>query len=307
MPSMKVNHDTWLEVSNIVDGTFSPIKGFLGKEDYGSVVHDMCLCSGDVWPIPISLDVSKEVVQELEQDSSLTLISEQGQPIAQLDVTEIFEVDLEETAQKVFGTTDRSHPGVAKEVARYPFQVAGVPKLIKPVTQFFPDLAHSPQETREIFGNKGWSTIAGFQTRNPPHRAHEYLQRVAMELCDGIFLQPLIGWKKEDDFSPDAVVAGYRVMTQQFYPEQHALLGTLATPMRYAGPREAVFHAIIRRNHGCTHFIVGRDHAGVGGFYGKYEAQELVRNTKQLGIEILALSGPYYCSKTGGGCYREDK
>ncbi len=301
MSQLTISFEQWLEVSNICDGTFAPITTFLGSKDYQSVVSEMRLQDGSPFPIPITLDLPQDKRSSFENLNSIELhVEGHSGAIATLTPTEIFEVSPQNDAKKVFGTDDSSHPGVAKELSRSPLRIAGKPELLQTVPQLFPDLALTPSQTNSAFEKRSWKKIAGFQTRNPPHRAHEYLQRVAMELCDGIFLQPLIGWKKPDDFAPRAVVAGYQVLTEQFYPKEHALLGTLTTPMRYAGPREAVFHAIIRRNHGCTHFIVGRDHAGVGGFYGKYEAQELCATFNDLGIEILALSGPYYCAHTGG-------
>ena len=187
-----------------------------------------------------------------------------------------------------------------KERQRSKWRLGGEVKVTKYYNNEFSKFYRSPSQTREIFKEYQWDTIVGFQTRNPPHRAHEYLQRVGMEVCDGIFIHPLIGWKKRDDFSPYAVLSGYKKLLEKYYPKDRAVLGTLVTPMRYAGPREAVFHALIRKNYGCTHFIIGRDHAGVGNFYGKYEAHELVRSFDDLGIEVLYLHEPYHCSRCGG-------
>ncbi len=299
MTTVTITNDTWLEVSNILDGTFAPLTGFCSSADYKSTVNDMHLQNGAVWSIPITLDVPQEQKAEIEKADKLTLLDASGESVASVQVEEVYDVDLRETVQKVYGTDDTDHPGVARELSRSPLRVAGKPELLQKVPPMFPDDEFSPAETKKIFKEKGWTTVAGFQTRNPPHRAHEYLQRVAMEICDGIFLQPLIGWKKPDDIAPGAVMEAYRTLASEFYPESHALLGALRTPMRYAGPREAVFHAIIRRNHGCTHFIIGRDHAGVGNYYKTYEAQELACSLTNLGIEILALKEPYYCAKSG--------
>lgn len=292
-----INDDSWMEVCNFSDGTFDPLDGFMGSADYHSVLDSMCLLNGVVWTIPITLEVPYEQKEELLKSKVVSLIDSKQEVVAELEIQEIFHVDLEKSVQKIFGTSDKRHPGVAKELQRSPYRVAGKISLLKKPNYVNNENFLSPSETKALFKERGWKTIAGFQTRNPIHRAHEYLQRVALEVTDGIFVQPLIGWKKPGDFTPEAVVQAYKTQFEHFHPQQNAIFGTLHTPMRYAGPREAVFHAIIRKNYGCTHFIVGRDHAGVMDFYGKYEAQELCQSFSNLGIEILALKGPFYCSK----------
>lgn len=300
MSSIKIDHDTWLELSNLSDGTFSPLNSFMGEKDYRSVVDNMCLADRTVWPIPITLDLGKTPVKEIEGKSSVVLINENNLEVAEITISEIFETNPHHDVQQVFGTTAVGHPGVAKELSKSKFRIAGSISLFRKEESLFPEYAFSPEQTRKQFEEKGWTTVTGFQTRNPVHRAHEYLQRIAMEVTDGIFIQPLIGWKKGDDFSPLSIIRAYETLIDKFYPSERVVLGTLRTPMRYAGPREAVFHAIIRKNHGCTHFIVGRDHAGVGDYYGLYEAQNLALSIQNLGIEILPLSGPYYCSECQG-------
>lgn len=297
MITITVSNDTWLEASNIADGTFAPLSGFLKKGDYQSCVNKMTLSSGEVWPIPISLDIPLEFKKDIEKESFILLINDDKEQIAEVKIEDLFTVEAKEDVKKIFGTDDTNHPGVKQELSRSPLRVGGELKLVKKEDSLFPQYALSPKETRELFKQKGWRTITGFQTRNPAHRAHEHLQRIALNVTDGLFIQPLIGWKKSDDFSPKAVIAGYETLIKEFYPDKHVLMGSLRTPMRYAGPREALFHALIRRNHGCTHFIVGRDHAGVGNYYEKYAAQELCCSFDNLGIEILPLSGPYFCNK----------
>ena len=298
--SLTIDEETWLELANLVDGVLAPLTGFMSGRDYRGVVDDMRLGDGSPWTIPVTLELPEARRAEVVAKGSVTLNNRCGEPVGELEVHDVFQTAGEEDLRKIYGTADQAHPGVRREAQRSRWRVGGPVRLLKPVPYAFPDLNLTPAQSRTLFASKGWKTVVGFQTRNPIHRAHEYLQRVGMEFADGIFVQPLIGWKKPDDFSPEAVVAAYRAMFQLFYPPEHGVLGLLTTPMRYAGPREAVFHALVRRNHGCTHFIVGRDHAGVGNFYGLYEAQELCSRFDDLGITILPLRGPYFCSKCDG-------
>ncbi|MBI2067921.1 MAG: sulfate adenylyltransferase [Deltaproteobacteria bacterium] len=294
-----VDQDAELELANIQEGVFAPLSGFFGGKDYRSVVDEMHIQNGSPWTIPVTLDLDEGEVKRATSSGVLTLIRHDGTELGKLEVEDIFRVDLEHDLQKVFGTTDRRHPGVDKEGSRSPYRVGGKVRPTRLVTNHSAPASFSPVETRKIFRERGWKSVAGFQTRNPIHKAHEYLQRLALEMTDGLFLQPLIGWKKSGDIAPEAVVASYRRMVKDFYPLDRVLFGTLRTPMRYAGPREAVFHAIVRRNYGCTHFIVGRDHAGVGNYYGKYEAQDFCKKFPDLGIKILDFAGPYFCGACG--------
>ena len=296
-PEITIRDDSWLEICNIANGTFSPLSGFMTKKDYDSVVNDMHLNNASPWTIPITLEIPEESKNTITKSNTLILKNTCGLAVAQLDVEDVFTINSASDLKKIFGTDDKNHPGVAMEKSLSPLRVGGRISLKIQQEDLFPEISLSPSQTKAVFKERNWKTIVGFQTRNPIHRAHEYLQRVAMELCDGILLHPLIGWKKGDDFSPKAVIAAYQKQISEFYPNERVLLSALRTPMRYAGPREAVFHAIVRRNHGCTHFIVGRDHAGVGNFYKTYEAQSLCAQFTNLGIEILHLKGPYFCSK----------
>ena len=285
-----------MELCNLTDGSFSPLQGFMGHRDYDSVVETMRLSSGAPWSLPITLDIPE---LDASRASTLSLSLDGKQPVAEIDVEEIFRVDAAKDSEKIYGTTDFRHPGVAKELSRSPLRAAGRVKILHREETLYPETALSPTKTKRLFRDRRWKTIAGFQTRNPLHRAHEYLQRIAMEVCDGLFIHPLLGWKKAGDFSPRAVIDSYREQIKNFYPADRIVFATLRTPMRYAGPREAVFHALVRKNYGCTHFIVGRDHAGVGNYYKTYAAQALCESFSDLGITILALKGPFYCKKCG--------
>ena len=285
--------DSVLETLNIAHGLFDPLDGFQNEADYRSIVENMTLADGRTWAMPITLELPEEAADELAPDQEIRLATWSGARFANLGITGIFRTDPAYDVAKVFGTDDPSHPGVRKELNRSRVRVAG--KILN--YKIPDDIEYDciPSQTKQLFADLGWKTIAGFQTRNPPHRAHEYLHRLAMEFCDGVFLHPLIGWKQKGDFTPQAVIEGYRYMVDHYYGPRNAFVGAFRTAMRYAGPREAVFHAQVRKNFGCTHFIIGRDHAGVGNFYSKYEAQQLADSRNDLGIRILKFKGPYYC------------
>lgn len=297
MKRVRLNHNALLEIYNLSNGVFAPLDGFMTSKDYRSVVNEMHLADGRPWTIPITLDVPADRAGQIVEEERIALTDSNGAVVAEMHVEDVFKVDFSKDLALIFGTEDMNHPGVKWEASRSPFKVGGAIEVKKEENITFPQYQLKPSETKRIFKERKWSTITGFQTRNPVHRAHEYLQRIALEITDGLFIQPLIGWKKKGDVSPQAIISSYEQLLSNYYPEDNVLLGLLTTPMRYAGPREAVFHAIIRRNYGCTHFIVGRDHAGVGGYYKEYEAQEFAKRFNALGIEILALCGPYYCRK----------
>ncbi|KPK89736.1 sulfate adenylyltransferase [bacterium SM23_31] len=291
-----VDFDTTLEVENITTGVLSPLKGFMTKSDFLSVIKRDRLADDTPWTIPILFHLPEKYVRYIAAGDAV-LLEYQGDVIGRLHVEEIYTIDAGETAQAVFGTTERAHPGVNQLLSKSETVAGGKVELVKKTISVQSEFMLPPQETRKIFEQKGWRTIAGFQTRNVIHRAHEYLQRVALEYVDGLFLQPIIGWKKTGDFDPDIVIEAYTIMVRDFYPQERVFLSGLPTAMRYAGPKEAVFHAIIRKNYGCTHFIVGRDHAGVGGYYGKYDAHKIFDRFENLGIVPLRFCGPFYCSK----------
>jgi len=299
VPELALNKRQYLELEKIALGAFAPLDGFMGEADFRAVVSDMRLASGQVFSLPVVLDVGPAFADQLAPGRTLTL-SFDGAAVGEVDVAGIYSCDKTAVAAQVYGTADPAHAGVAHFLRMGARFVGGRVRLTRRVQFEFSSHELTPAETRARFAENGWRTIAGFQTRNVPHRAHEYLQRTALELVDGLFIQPLVGYKKRGDYQPAAILAGYEALLRACFPPSRVLLGVLSTSMRYAGPREAVFHAIIRRNYGCTHFIVGRDHAGVGGYYAKYAAHELTRRFDgQLGIEILRLCGPFYCRACG--------
>jgi len=292
----ELNEELLQDCINIANELFYPLNGFMTSADYHSVVNDMTLGNGEVWTIPIGLDIDHDTYMKVI-DSKILNLTFKSKPIAYLEIDDCYIVDTEKDIVKIYGTDDTKHPGVKKELLKFKYRVGG---RITVTDETILNNSLKPVDTKEYFKNKGWKTIAGFQTRNPVHKAHEHLQRVALEVCDALFVNPLVGWKKVGDFSEEAVVNGYQIMIDEYYTGLNIYFDTLKTPMRYAGPKEAIFHAIIRRNLGCTHFIIGRDHAGVGDYYGKYEAQELAReiiSKHDIGIELLLLSEPYYCKK----------
>ena len=295
--TIHINKNQYLEFEKIAIGAFSPITGFMNEKELHSVVDDMRLPNGAVFPLPVLLDISKENYESIKFSTKVSLRYE-GELVGYLYPNDFYECERIAAALKIYGTSSEEHPGVAYFYGLQPIFVGGGVELLKRPSFEFSAYEYTPAETRQYFLDHNWTSIVGFQTRNAPHRAHEYLLRVALELADGLFVQPLVGHKKSGDFTPEAVLVGYEALIGEFLPESRILLGTLSTVMRYAGPREAVFHAIIRRNYGCTHFIVGRDHAGVGDWYGLYEAHELTRRfDEDLGIKILRLNGPYHCHK----------
>ena len=300
MTELALNRNQYLELEKLALGVFEPVREFMNENEFHSVVSHMRLSTGQPFPLPIVLDITASDAVRLKGRPKVSL-SYQGIEVGHLSPDSIFTCDKAAVAQKIFGTASPSHPGADFFFRGGDFFVGGQVSLTNRVKLDLTASELTPDETRREFARRQWKTIVGFQTRNVPHRAHEYLHRLALDFADGLFVQPLIGRKKIGDYTPEAVVASYKALIEQFFPVERVLLGALTTNMRYAGPREAVFHAIVRRNYGCTHFIVGRDHAGVGNFYGRYDAQKLaVQFQDELGITILPFAGPYYCAKCDG-------
>lgn len=295
-PSIELRFDQYLEAEKIGIGALDPLVGFMGEDDFRSVVADMRLTTGKVFSLPVTLDVNQDVATAIRNTSNVELRYE-GKKVGSIEVEDIYTCDKTATALQVFGTSEDRHPGVSRFYRMNSHFVGGKVKLSRQDQSTDPWGEMSPRQTNDFFKKLNWNSIVGFQTRNIPHKAHEYLHRIALEVSDGLFIQPLIGARKKGDFTPDAVMTSYKYLLDNHYPSNRVLISPIRIPMRYAGPREAIFHALIRRNYGCTHFIVGRDHAGVGDFYGKYQAQDLIRTVEpELGIAIRYMCGPFYCA-----------
>jgi len=294
LPQIVLTKELAKEVQNIAYGVFSPLEGFLTRKDYISVLNKGRLTTDIPWTIPIVLDISPD--GEVKEGNDAALVDE-GKPIAIIHVEDIYRYSQEELAQKVFGTTDPDHPGVAKVYSMKEFLVGGKIDLIAEPQIPFAEYYLKPQATRRLFEEKGWKTVVAFQTRNIPHVGHEYLQKTALTFTDGLFINPVIGKKKPGDFKDELILKTYQALIDNYYPRDRVIMSILPMEMRYAGPREAIFHAIIRKNFGCTHFIVGRDHAGVGNYYPPYAAQEIFKEFPDLDITPMFFKSFVYCKK----------
>jgi sulfate adenylyltransferase len=281
-------------------GGFSPLRGFQGSEDWRRVVDEMRLANGLPWSIPVTLATGADAAE----GDRLALHDQGGRLLGVIDVEEIFERDLEREARHVYRTTDSAHPGVAAIQAEGTRCIAGPVRAtdLPEHPEAFRQYLLPPAASRAAFAERGWKTVVGFQTRNPIHRAHEYITKAALESVDGLFIHPLVGETKSDDIPADVRMRCYEALIDHYYVPDHVLVAINPAAMRYAGPREAIFHALVRKNYGCTHFIVGRDHAGVGDYYGTYDAQEIFSefDPQELGIEPMMFEHSFYCKLTRG-------
>ena len=299
LPKVAIGKRELSDLEMMAVGALSPLSGFMGEKDYRSVLDEMHLADGLPWTIPVTLSVDEDEAKRIGGASEVALTTE-GEPIALIEVAEIYRRDREVEALSVFKTTDTAHPGVRALHTAGEYLVAGRVKAIHlPEHSTFRDFRLTPAETREAFAQRGWRRVVGFQTRNPVHRAHEYLQKCAMEIVDGLLLHPLVGETKEDDVPAEVRMQCYQVLFDNYYPKERAMMSVFPAAMRYAGPKEAIWHAIARKNYGCTHFIVGRDHAGVGSYYGTYDAQRIFDefDPEELGIIPLFFEHSFFCKK----------
>ncbi|KPJ64122.1 sulfate adenylyltransferase [candidate division WOR-1 bacterium DG_54_3] len=295
MFQMTVSKETVSEIQNIARGVFSPLEGFLNRAELESVVTEGHLASGLAWTIPILLAVEESQAEAITEGQTLALLDETGAPVALLHLEQKYQFDKGKIARGVFGTDDDKHPGVQKLFRLPDLFLAGDVDLLEDIRTPYEQYNLSPRETRYLFRKRGWDTVVAFQTRNPPHRAHEYIQKCALEICDGLFINPVIGKKKSGDFTDDVILKAYQTLIDDFYPPDRVVMSILPWQMRYAGPKEAIFHAIVRKNFGCTHHIIGRDHAGVGDYYDTYAAHRIFADFPDLGIQPLFFEHSFYC------------
>lgn len=301
-PIVGISNEEALTVFNISCGIFSPFKGFMLREDFDSVLSTMRTTDDLPWTIPLSLFVSQNIGDSLRKSSGSIeiLLAVERMPVATMQIEDVFPLNKKQYCEKVFGTLDPSHPGVCRIISKYGYVIGG------PITRFFgiqnpyENYTLTPIETRVLFQEKGWKSIVAFQTRNAPHIGHEYVQKTALSFADGIFINPVIGRKKKGDFSDQVILEAYKTLIAHYYPKNSVVLSILLYEMQYAGPREAVMHAIMRKNFGCTHIAIGRDHAGVGNFYKPYAAQEIFKEFPDLGITPIFFKEFFYCKKCEG-------
>ncbi len=287
----------------IATGVFSPLDGFMGQADYQGVLEQMRLASGLPWSLPITLSVTSTEASSLKEGMEVVLVEESGVALSIMKIDEIYPFDKEKEAVAAYGTNDPSHPGVAYTQTLGDFYLGGkIEMLRRSPIQKFHDHHLDPAHTRKLFEEKGWKRIVAFQTRNPIHRAHEYIQKCALEITDGLLLHPIVGETKSDDVPADVRMRCYNVLLENYYPKDRTILSVFPAAMRYAGPKEAIFHAICRKNYGVTHFIVGRDHAGVGNFYGSFDAHHIFQKftLQELGIQPLFFDHTFYCKRCLG-------
>jgi sulfate adenylyltransferase len=304
-PIIKLNSRETSDLIMLGIGAFSPLVGFMTQADYLRVVEEMHLADGTLWPIPITLSVSQEQAKSLNVGEKVALVDEESSELmGSMTIEEKFAYDKEKEARLVFRTSDQAHPGVAKLFAQQQVLIGGPVIVLSegPYPEQFGTNYARPAETRALFQERGWHTIAAFQTRNPIHRSHEYCTKIAMEICDGVLIHPLVGKLKSDDIPADVRMKCYEVLLENYYPKERVVLKVYPMEMRYGGPREAVLHAIFRQNYGCSHLIIGRDHAGVGNYYGPFDAQKIFEEIDEgeLYIKPLMIDWTFWCHKCDG-------
>jgi sulfate adenylyltransferase len=307
LPQVRLQPRELADLEMIGVGALSPLTGFMTRRAYQSVLEEMRLPDGQVWALPVTLAVSPEQAAEIPLDAEVALTGPDGRILALMRVTDKFRYEKEYEAARTFQTTDVAHPGVRRLFVQEDVYLGGEIVVLELPPPQFPTYTLPPAETRKAFADRGWQRVVGFQTRNPVHRAHEYIQKAALEICDGLLLHPLVGETKADDIPAAVRMQAYEAILTHYYPKDRTMLAVFPAAMRYAGPREAIWHAICRKNYGCTHFIVGRDHAGVGSYYGTYDAQRIFAAFKpeELGITPLFFEHTFYCRACGNMASRK--
>lgn len=297
LPTITIGSRQLADLEMLAIGAYSPLGGFLNRADYLGVVNDMHLSSGLPWSVPITLAVTSEQADKLSEGSQVALVDGQGALQAVLTIQEKYSYDKRHEAKQVYRTEDEAHPGVRVVYQQGDVLLGGPVRVVALQSQVFAQYRLTPTQSRAQFAERGWRRVVGFQTRNPVHRAHEYIQKCALETVDGLYLHPLVGDTKGDDIPADVRMRCYEVLLANYYPQDRVILGVLPAAMRYAGPREAIFHALMRKNYGCSHFIVGRDHAGVGNYYGTYDAHYIFAefDAAALGITPLFFDHTFFC------------
>ena len=297
LPHVTIGSRQLADLEMMAIGAYSPLGGFMGREDYLGVVNDMHLSNGLPWSIPITLSTSAAQAEALNVGSQLALVNEQGTLQAVMTLHEKYGYDKKLEARKVYRTEEEAHPGVKVVYQQGDVLLGGPVRVVALQPQVFAQYRYTPTQSRALFAERGWKRVVGFQTRNPVHRAHEYIQKCALETVDGLYLHPLVGDTKGDDIPADVRMRCYEVLLKNYYPADRVILGVLPAAMRYAGPREAIFHALMRKNYGCSHFIVGRDHAGVGNYYGTYDAHYIFAefDATKLGITPMFFDHTFFC------------
>ncbi len=292
-----INSEEYTNLENIATGIYSPLDGYMDEQNYQSVLTRGRLKNDVAWTIPILMHLDKEVINKLEP-GELAFFRYESNIVGNIRISDVFSIEPGGYAENVYGTVDKNHPGVAKIFSKSPHVIGGKICLYKrPVYPVFSDYHLTPKETRLLFKERGWKKVVAFQTRNVPHIGHEYVQKTALSTMDGLFINPLMGKKKKGDFKDEVILNSYKVLLDQYYPKDRTVMSVLTCPMHYAGPREAIFHAIMRQNYGCTHFIVGRDHAGVGNYYGPFDAHKIFDRYQDLKIEPVFFKSFFKCNK----------